>query len=532
MPHIVIVDDRVTNRRILCELAATLESGAEIHSFENPAQVLDWLKNNNTPDLVITDYKMPHMDAAEFIRRFRHLPGCFDIPVMVITVYEDREYRYKALEAGATDFLLSPVDHHEFRVRSLNLLALRRQQQIIKNRAYSLEQKLAQDHRQMEAALQESQDRLRSVIDAVPAMIYACDADQRFVFVNSCAADFAGQPPESLIGQRPRDVFGCGFGETSEALDLKVFNIRKTLSAYEKTLVDSEAKERVMLTTKRPLLSAHGMVQLVVTAALDITARKEAEIALINAKDQAEAANRAKSDFLANMSHELRTPLNAIIGFAEVMSNETLGPIGSPRYQQYASDISGSGTHLLGIINDLLDLSKIEAGRMALDESDVDIRAVLEQVRQLVQERAEAAGLSFTIDAPAGLPLLRADATKVKQVLLNVIGNAVKFTPDGGHVSIDVSLTPERSLRLEVSDSGIGMTENEINVAVSRFGQVQGRMTRSHEGAGLGLPLAVSLVELHEGMLTIHSRPGEGTVIVIEFPRERLLLTDASVGHG
>ena len=140
MPIIVIIDDRITNRRILSELATTIESEVQVESFDDPQAALDWVEEN-TPDLVITDYKMPHMDGAEFVRRFRHLPFCFDVPVMVITIYEDKEFRYKALEAGATDFLLSPVDHHEFRARSRNLLALRTQQQIIKNRAYSLEQK-------------------------------------------------------------------------------------------------------------------------------------------------------------------------------------------------------------------------------------------------------------------------------------------------------------------------------------------------------------------------------------------------------
>jgi len=154
MSIIVIVDDRVTNRRILSELATTVEDGAQVESFEDPVAALAWLENN-TPDLVITDYKMPNIDGAEFVRRFRHLPFCFDIPVIVVTIYEDREFRYQALEAGATDFLLSPVDHHEFQARSRNLLALRRQQQIIRNRAYSLEQKLSQDHRTLEDILHE-----------------------------------------------------------------------------------------------------------------------------------------------------------------------------------------------------------------------------------------------------------------------------------------------------------------------------------------------------------------------------------------
>ena len=240
MSTIVIIDDRVTNRRILSELAATIEDNAHVESFEDPVTALEWVEDN-TPDLVITDYKMPGIDGAEFVRRFRHLPFCFDVPVIVITIYEDREFRYQALEAGATDFLLSPVDHHEFQARSRNLLALRNQQQIIKTRAYSLEQKLAQDHRTLENVLHESRERLRAVIDAVPAMIYACDADQRFIFINSYTARFLGVQPETTIGRTTREVFGKDLGKESEANDLRVLNSGQMLPGFEKVVAQCEA---------------------------------------------------------------------------------------------------------------------------------------------------------------------------------------------------------------------------------------------------------------------------------------------------
>ncbi|MEM7225169.1 MAG: ATP-binding protein [Pseudomonadota bacterium] len=518
MSVIVIIDDRVINRRILSKLATTIEDGAEVKSFQDPLEALIWVEQN-TPDLVITDFKMPQIDGAEFTRRFRHLPYCFDVPVMVITIYEDREFRYKALEAGATDFLLSPVDHHEFQVRSRNLLALRKQQQIIKNRAYSLEQKLAQDHRTLKAILHESQERLRAVIDAVPAMIYACDADQRFVFMNSYAAQHFGVTADRAIGHTPVEIFGEKVGRGSQARDLEVLNTGKTLPPFEKHIHNASGEERVMLTTKCSLPGRDGAM--VVTAAVDITERKLAESELWAAMEKAEIANRAKTEFLANMSHELRTPLNAIIGFSEIMSKESLGPIGSPRYKEYASDIHFSASHLLGIINEILDLSKIEAGKVELNEEDIDLNLAMGDILRLTMPKAEESEIALKNELPPELPRLFGDEVKVKQVLLNLLSNAIKFTEPGGEIWVTGEVAEDRTITLSVADTGIGMSEAEIPLAVSRFGQIEGALSRSHAGAGLGLSIAVSLMELHGGQLDIRSEKGVGTTVAVHFPPKR-----------
>ena len=275
---VVIIDDRATNRRIMSELASVLEENLKVKAFEDPLVALAWVEDN-TPDLVITDYKMPNIDGAEFVRRFRRLPFCFDVPVVVVTVYEDREFRYKALEAGATDFLLSPVDHQEFWSRSRNLLALRRQQQIIKHHAYSLERKLAQSHRLHEETVEEIQERLRSVIDAVPAMIYATDADLRLVFLNSYAAGLTGVTREAAIGSSAKGLFGEAFGRTSEASDFALFTTGEAPPPFEERLVDTHNRVRDMLTTKSALRDPGGRITHAVTAAIDITKLKDAEAA-------------------------------------------------------------------------------------------------------------------------------------------------------------------------------------------------------------------------------------------------------------
>jgi signal transduction histidine kinase len=264
--------------------------------------------------------------------------------------------------------------------------------------------------------------------------------------------------------------------------------------------------------------------------------RRDAYKALQIAKDEAEAAralaeaaNRAKSEFLATMSHELRTPLNAVIGFSQVMINETLGPIGSPRYREYAKDIQYSGTHLLEIINDILDLSKAEAGKLEPDESRIDIREVVSGICRLIRPRAEQAGLSIVAKTPENLPDLWADERQIKQILLNLVGNAVKFTPAGGRVEIATSFHAETGFAVTVQDTGIGIAAADLQRVLEPFVQVENSLTRRHEGSGLGLAVAAKLAQLHGGSLSIDSDLGKGTRVTLRLLPDRALGRIAAV---
>jgi signal transduction histidine kinase/sensor domain CHASE-containing protein len=239
---------------------------------------------------------------------------------------------------------------------------------------------------------------------------------------------------------------------------------------------------------------------------------------LVAAKEEAELANRSKSTFLATMSHELRTPLNAIIGFSEVMRAGTFGPLGSARYVDYCNDIHQSGRHLLTIVNDVLDLSRIEAGRMKLHREAVDVGAAVHAALAMVRERAEMAGVSLTRDIAADLPPLSADNRLLKQILLNLLSNSVKFTERGGGVAVSVAASAAGGMEICVADTGIGMTEAELAVALTPFAQVDSKLAREYQGTGLGLPLAKSFVELHGGSLSVASRPGIGTTVTVRFP--------------
>ncbi len=299
-----------------------------------------------------------------------------------------------------------------------------------------------------------------------------------------------------------------------------------------------------MLTVKFPITDGQGDIAAIGAIHTDITERKHAEKRLrdsisrhqrksrelrafsgylAEARDQAEAASRAKSEFLAMMSHELRTPLNAIIGFSEIIKTETLGPIGNDRYQEFVHDIHASGQHLLELINDILDLSKIESGKAKLYEEDIEIPQVLDAALTLVRESANTAEVELDSHCADGLPMLRADRRKLKQILANVLTNGIKFTPAGGRVSVRVWCNPAGGHVFRITDTGIGIPLDDLPKALAPFQQVDSRLGRAHEGTGLGLPLTKALVELHGGSLDLQSEVGLGTTVSVRFPASRAL---------
>jgi two-component system cell cycle sensor histidine kinase PleC len=236
----------------------------------------------------------------------------------------------------------------------------------------------------------------------------------------------------------------------------------------------------------------------------------------------AEAANRAKSYFLATMSHELRTPLNAIIGFSELMQNAVFGPVNPSRYVGYVQDIHASAHVLLALINDILDTAKIDSGKMELFEEPVDIVEQVTAALRMLAPRALSGSVQLHMQMPAEMPALYADRRAIKQILMNLIGNAIKFSPNG-EVTVSAEVAADSGIALVVADTGIGMSPDEVEIALAPFGQIANRYTRSHDGTGLGLPLVKSLAELHGARVAIGSDPGVGTTVRVAFPASRVL---------
>jgi PAS domain S-box-containing protein len=392
-------------------------------------------------------------------------------------------------------------------------------------------------------------DRLRQLADTLQreaAMRRSAEADLRF---SQAAMDRSSEaiclidPSGHYLNVNDATCRQLGYTR-DELLNMTVFDVsvttdRKTWDERWATYRETGARtfEGVRVTKdgrKFPVdITASyfqfGDKECLFTVARDATARRAIEHELRDAKDRAETANQAKSQFLANMSHELRTPLNAIIGFSEVISSALFGPVDA-RYRDYAQDIHGSGHHLLRIINDLLDLSKVEAGRLELHDGGVPIAVLFETCRRMMGDRAAAAGITLDIE-PTGLEV-DADELRLEQVLLNLVSNAVKFTPPGGSVRVAARLADDGGVAVSVADTGIGMDASEIPRALQPFGQIDNSLARPHGGTGLGLPLAVRLVELHGGAVTIDSEPGLGTTVTFTMPPERTRHRESVVTGG
>jgi signal transduction histidine kinase len=369
-----------------------------------------------------------------------------------------------------------------------------------------------------EKQLQEQRALLQSTLENMGEGLSVFDRDGRLIAWNARFASLLKFPGpltnaalyDVLLHQARRGDFGPVADSEREARERLDAFYRSVPTAFERVTATGS-----VLQICRRAMPGGG----VVTLYSDITGRKKAEAEMERARLQAELANRAKSDFLANMSHELRTPLNAIIGFSEAIAHGLLGPITDPRQIEYIKDIHTSGLLLLSIINDVLDMSKIEAGMLQLADDAVRVRRLVGEVMRIVRERARARKLDLVADLPDGDFLLIGDERALKQILLNLLSNAIKFSHEGGRVEIRAWDTPDGAVVIEIEDHGIGMTPDETGRALQPFGQASSVTVRSYGGTGLGLPIAKGLVEAHRGTLVIDSSPGRGTAVRVALPR-------------
>lgn len=365
------------------------------------------------------------------------------------------------------------------------------------------------------------EDLFTSVFELSPMVISLSRfSDGRYVQVNQAYIDVLGRSAEEVIGKTAIEV-GLFTSGDERARHLQNLVVGKPILNQDLHVIHADGSTIIGEFCAARIIS--GDEDLVLVISWDVTEERRRLEELHASKEAAELADRTKTEFLANISHELRTPLNAVLGFAEAIRGEMFGPVGQPKYLEYADDIHKSGALLLEIINDILDLSKIEAGKMPLEEEDLVVTEVIEQCVRLVRERATEAGLTIKVTTKKAPERIFADRTRIKQILINLLTNAVKFTPPGGTIRLRVRSGRSGGAVFSVSDTGAGMTEQEIETALKPFGQVGSAMTRSHEGTGLGLPLAASFTEMHGGELIIESAPGQGTIVSVLLPPERTL---------
>ncbi len=289
----------------------------------------------------------------------------------------------------------------------------------------------------------------------------------------------------------------------------------------EYRVVHPDGTTRWINNVGKSLAGPDGQTNKMTGIQIDITERKKVERDLLDAKNQAERANRAKSEFLANMSHDLRTPLNAVIGFSDTILQEIFGPVGNEKYKNYIRDIGDAGRHLLAIINDILDISKIDAGEDELDERTILVLDVVDTCVTMVKERATSTGVRLDQTIAAGVSDIRADEIRLKKILLNLLSNAIKFTPPGGQVAIGAAFDDNGGIALSVADTGIGIAPKDIPRVLEPFNQIMENSFLAHEGTGLGLSLVKKLTEIHGGFLKIESEVGKGTTVTVTFPPER-----------
>jgi signal transduction histidine kinase/DNA-binding NarL/FixJ family response regulator len=450
------------------------------------------------PDVVLMDVHIDgDIDGIETASRLRRDTS---IPVIYLTAHAEEATLERARATKPYGFLLKPFSERELHATIQMGLERRAEEQALR------------------AA---SGERFRNFSRVASGWFWEQDDQYRFQWISD-STPLDDRIAEAFSPGKTRWEMADRSGSEAEwAAHRALLEERQPIRDFRFERLDADGHVHHLSVSGDPIIDADGVFRGYRGTGQDITRRILAERALHQAKEEAESASRIKSQFLANMSHELRTPLNAILGFAEIIRDGMMGPV-DLRYRDYATDIFIAGRHLLRVIGDVLDLSKIEAGRMELQEEWVDLIAVIAACHKLILARAEAGSVTLEIGARPDLCPVMADPSRLQQVLLNLLANAVKFTPAGGSVRIDATQSAEEGTLITVADTGIGMKPEDIPAALTPFRQLEGQLARRYEGTGLGLPIAKMLVELHDGTLEVESQVGRGTIVRIRLPQERM----------
>jgi len=465
------------------------------------------------PDLIVSDVMMPRMSGDQMVGALRRRREFDDVPIVLLTAKADDELRVKLLKEGVQDYVYKPFSVEELLARVGGLISERKRR---------------------EASLREAYGLLHAVTESIPDTVFVKDSTGRYLMINAAGVQLLGRPVEQVLGKRDSDFL------PPEAARKVMEEDREVMAKGEsRTLEETVMRAGIactFLSTEAPLRNPQGEITGVLGIRRDITERKRAEEAIRRLNEQLEhrvlqrtaeleeqyrrvqEANRLKSEFLANMSHELRTPLNGIIGFAELMHDGKVGPV-SAQHKEYLGDILTSSRHLLQLINDVLDLAKVESGKMEFRSEPVDLAKLVSEVRDILRTLAAKKRIRIDAEVDATLIGVVIDPAKFKQILYNYLSNALKFTPDEGRVTVRVGPAEAGTFCLEVEDSGIGIRPEDMGRLFVEFQQIDASAAKKYQGTGLGLALTRRIVEAQGGQVGVRSTPGQGSVFFAVLPR-------------
>lgn len=495
-PIVLVVDDDEVGRLICVD--RLLDSGFDVIEADDGGPALE-LFNQHKPDIILMDVMMKKMDGYAACQALRALPGGATVPVLVVTGLNDVDSIERAYDAGATDFIGKPFDWRILINRVRYMLRAERQFDHLRatERALSQAQRIA-----LLGSFRWTVGSRRVAVSNNLETLLDIKAENSTVSLQSMLQRVDSEDLPALVTR----LRGLGHDKRSFNLDCRLAG---PLASTRTVMIRLELERSAL-----GEYSVQGAIQ-------DITERKTMEHNLVVAKNTAETANAAKTAFLANMSHELRTPLNAIIGFSEIIAAELFGSVGEKRYKEYANDIYSSGRHLLSLINDLLDVAKIDAGRMEIAPVPLDpsnaIRNALRLIDVKAREKSQMLEVTIELDAP---PLF-ADERALQQILFNLASNAVKFTPEGGRISVHAGRAKDGGFQIVCEDNGRGIPKHKLERLFSPFSQIDNRFDRQEGGSGLGLSLTRGLAELHGGYVWLESEYGIGTRAFVVLPSRK-----------
>lgn len=452
--------------------------------------------------VAILDFRLGSAVGLDLIRPLKERRA--GLVCIMSTAYADTDSVITALRCGVYDYLRKPLNTDEL----LSTL----------NRCFE-KVELRQRKAAVEDALRVSEARLRAILDQSPAAISLKDAEGRYVVVSRRYGQLFGMHDESSEGKLPEDVHPKGLAESMRAHDLEVLESGEIRTREERVVCDGAV--RILLTIKFPIRDDAGALTGLGVISSDISGRLRAERDLQTAKRQAEIANKAKSEFLSSMSHELRTPLNAIIGFSQILSSQQ-DRLRGAQQNEYLDCILDASNHLLKLSNEILDLAKIEAGNIDLARESISPREILGECALLMKDLAGKAGVRLISGASESkaLPNLSTDYTRLKQVLMNLISNAIKYNSAGGSVHLDCHAVTDARLRFTVNDTGVGIAQEQIEKLFEPFNRLNAEKSEI-DGTGIGLTITKKLVALMGGEMGVDSTPGKGSTFWIEFPLDR-----------